>query len=290
VTSLKHIARRLTEAPRLAGRIWIDARAFDHAASLSFFALLSIAPFLILVVSAAGYVAVLAGPSSETIENMLRELTSFLQQWTPVESDTVRSIVKSLVDRRGQFGLLGGLVMLFGASMVFGALEHAMSDIFGLSRRRRFIVSRAVFSVILIATGSFVFLLHYAMTLTDSFLMAREGYTLVHWMRRSQALDLVINYLPVPLGFLAALYAPGIVKPRLPHALVGAAVFFVLWEMARSAYSWYVTSLAGFSVLYGSLATPLLLILWMFYSANVFLFALSCVSAMDRGNKKTLQS
>lgn len=288
--STRQIIARLAETPRRAVRIWLDSRAFDHAASLSFFSLLSVAPFLILVVSAAGYLAVLIGPSSQEMEGMIQDVTSFLQNWTPVEGETVRSILQTLVNRRGHFGLFGGLVMLFGASMVFGALEHAMSDIFALTRRRRFLVSRAVFSVILIATGSFVFLLHYAMTLADSFLMARQGHTLVHWLRHSEVVDAVFTYLPVPCGFIAALYAPGIVRVRFSYGLAGAMVFFVLWETARMAYSAYVTSLAEFGVLYGSLATPILLILWMFYSANIFLFALCFVSALDRKTKKSLQS
>lgn len=290
VIPIRQMLGRLMEIPRQSVRIWLESHAFDHAASISFFALLSVAPFLILVVSAAGYVAVLMGPASELMEGMIREVTAFLQKWTPVEGDTVRDIVKKLVRRRGQFGIFGGLVMLFGASMVFGALEHAMSDIFALRKRRRFLVSRAIFSVVLIATGSFIFLLHYAMTLADSFLLAREGHTLVQWLRHSEAVDMIVTYLPVPLGFLASLYAPGIVRARITHALVGAAVFFVLWEVARNGYAWYVTSLAEFGVLYGSLATPMLLILWMFYSANILLFAMACVSALDRQSKKTLHS
>jgi len=282
--------RSIIAIARAPIRIWVESRAFDHAASISFFALLSVAPFLILVVSAAGYMAVLVGPESGVVDDMVREVTVFLQQWTPVEGDTVRSIVANLVERRGQFGLFGGLVMLFGASLVFGALEHAMSDIFGLVRQRRFLVSRVIFSIVLISTGSFVFLLHYTVTLVDSFLVARQGYPLVHWVRHSEVVNVVLHYLPVPLGFLAALYAPGIVRARFTHALIGAVVFFVLWEVARIAYVWYVTSLASFSVLYGSLATPILLILWMFYSANVLFYAMSCVSALEMRRKKTLHS
>ena len=264
-----------------ASRLFVSARAFDHAASISFFALLSVAPFLILVIAAAGYIAVLAGPQSGRVEGMIGEITSLIQGFTPVEDEHVRQVVHSLIAQRGRFGLVGALVMLLGASMVFGALEHAVEDIFHVDRRRRFLVSRAVFSVVLVATGCAVFLLHYGMTLADSFMMAARGVTLDEWLRESPLLDAALTYFPVPIGFLAALYVPGIARARFRNALAGAAVFFVLWEVAREGYGWYVEHVARFGLLYGSLATPILLILWTFYSANILLFALAWVATLE---------
>ena len=264
-----------------ASRLYVSARAFDHAASISFFALLSVAPFLILVIAAAGYLATMAGPQSGRVEGMIGEITGVLQGFTPVGDEQVRGVVHSLIAQRGRFGLVGALVMLLGASMVFGALEHAVSDIFAVTERRRFLVSRALFSVVLVATGCSVFLLHYGMTLADSFMMAARGMTFDEWLRESSLLDAALTYLPVPIGFLAALYVPGLARARLRNALAGAAVFFVLWEVAREGYGWYVEHVARFGLLYGSLATPLLLILWTFYSANIMLFAFSWVATLQ---------
>ncbi|MBM4397264.1 MAG: YihY/virulence factor BrkB family protein [Deltaproteobacteria bacterium] len=263
---------------RDGGRIYLDAHAFDHAASISFFTLLSVTPFLILVASAAGYLAVMFGP--EYTAGIVGEITGTFQGFMPAVGDEIRSIVSALIENRGRFGLVGGVVMLLGASMVFGALEHATSEVFGTGSKRRFIVSRAVFSVLLIASGAAVFLLHYAMTIADSFMLAWQGQTFDQWARESPALDAALTWIPVPIGFLAALYGPGIVRVRPGPALAGAAVFFLLWEVAREVYSYYVTNVAQYGVLYGSLATPILLILWTFYSANILLFAFACVAAL----------
>lgn len=269
-------------ALRDGGSGYLSSRSYDHAASISFFALLSVAPFLVLVASAAGYVAVLLGPSSAVVEGTIGELAAALQDFSPVAGDTLRDALHMLIARRGQFGVVGAVVMLLGASMVFGAVEHATESVFRVHVRRRFLVSRGIFSVLLVACGVGVFVFHYGMTLADSILLAVQGQTLDEWMRESVLLDALLTYLPVPIGFLALLYAPGIVKVRLGSAVFGAVVFTVLWEMARTFYSWYVTSVARFGVLYGSLATPLLLILWTFYSANIYLFSISCVAAIER--------
>ena len=280
-------ARAAVGTLRRAAGIYLDAHAFDHAASISFFALLSVAPLLILLVSAFGYLAVLVG--SAEVEGMISEVAETVRGFAPVIGDKVSGVAHALIERRGRFGLFGALVMILGASMVFGALEHAMEDVFRVRVRRKFLVSRALFSVVLAVAGFIAFVLHHAQTVADSIMLARMGMTLDEWLRESTALDAALTFLPVPVGFLAALYIPGIVRVPLRHGLAGAAIFFVLWESAREIYAFYVTSIAGFGVLYGSLATPILLVLWTFYSANILLFSMAFVAAMGRDAKNDLQ-
>ncbi len=275
---------------RDAFRVYIEARAFDHAAAMTFFALLSVAPFLILLISAAGYIATLLGPEAAQVDWLAAQVTEGLRHFSPVEGEKVREVIANLVARRGSFGIIGGVVLLFGASMVFGAFEHALADIFGLVRRRKFLVSRAVFSALLVASGVIVFALHHGMTTADSLLLAWRGATLDELLRESQVLDVVLTFMPVPLGFLAAIYLPGIVRIRPTAALTGAAVFFVLWEIAREAYAFYVTRIASFGVLYGSVAAPLLVILWTFYSANIFLYAASVTAVIKKRHENLLAS
>lgn len=260
-------------------RRFLDARAFDHAASLSFFALLSLAPMVVLLVSAAGYLAHFLGPDSVQIDAVVGRLTQWAQRFSPVEGERVESVVQALIARRGQIGLWGTGVLILGASMVFGALEHAMKDIFIVERSRRYLVSRVIFSVVLIAVVVVMFVLQHALMAADSLLVAWEGRTLDEVLRDSAVLDALLAWLPVPLAFLAVLHAPGLVRPRFLHAVAGALLFLVLWELARGAYAFYVTRIAAFGVLYGSLAAPLLLILWTFYAMNILLLAM-CFTAV----------
>lgn len=287
--ALHRVAERLRGTPRAAwqlmvatARRFLDARAFDHAASLSFFALLSLAPMVVLLVSAAGYIAHFLGPESVQIDAVIGRLTQWAQRFSPVEGERVESVVQALIARRGQIGLWGTGVLILGASMVFGALEHAMKDIFVVERNRRYLVSRVIFSVVLIAVVVVMFVAQHALMAADSLLVAWEGRTLDQVLRDSVLLDTVLAWLPVPLAFLAILHAPGVVRPRFLHALAGALLFLVLWELARGAYAFYVTRIAGFGVLYGSLAAPLLLILWTFYAMNILLLAMCFTAVLPR--------
>lgn len=263
-------------------RRFLAADAFDHAASLSFFALLSLAPFIVLMVSAAGYVAAFLGPDSVQIDAVVGRLTLWAQGFSPVAGERVESVVQALIDRRGQIGLWGTGVLLLGASAVFGALEHAIKEVFGIDRNRRYLASRAIFTVVVIVAVVVLFVLHHAVMAADSLMVAWDGRTLDQVVRQFAWLDVAVAWLPVPLAFLAVLYAPGLARPRLVHALAGAVLFLLLWEAARAAYAFYVTKIASFGVLYGSLATPLLLILWTFYAMNILLLAM-CFTAVLPG-------
>jgi membrane protein len=269
--------------------LFLDTNAFDHAASISFFALLSLAPLLILLVSAAGYLAAFLGPESTFLEQAVARLTQAARHFAPVEGERIREIVEILVARRGRFGLFGLVVMVLGASMVFGAIEHALQELFAVARPRRFLVSRAVFSILLIAGGLSFLLLHSGLTLADSLIQAWDGRTLDEIANQSFVIQILLQYVPVPLGFLMVVYAPGLVRPAFRHAATGAVAFFVLWEFAREAFSFYVTSVASFGVLYGSLASPILLILWTFYAANLLLISVALVAVLGSENKKDLE-
>ena len=56
------------------------------------------------------------------------------------------------------------------------------------------------------------------------------------------------------------------------------------------AFEFYVTRIASFGVLYGSVAAPLLVILWTFYSANIFLYAASVSASIQARHNKALAS
>lgn len=287
--------RALVDALRLlrdTARVFGEARAFDHAASISFFALLSLAPFVVLAVSLAGYLAPVLGGGAgvDGVDWLAGHVTDALRAFTPVEGEKVREVVAALVERRASIGAVGAVVLLMGASMAFGALEHALSDVFGRPRHRKFLASRALFATLLVAAGLVLFVAHQAMTLADSLLLAWRGATLDQLLRESALLDAVLTYAPIPVAFLVTLYLPGLVRIPFPCALAGAAAFTVLWEVARTAYAFYVTRVASFGVLYGSLATPLLVILWTFYAANIFLLAASLTAALRARRQPPLAS
>jgi membrane protein len=54
-------------------------------------------------------------------------------------------------------------------------------------------------------------------------------------------------------------------------ALVAATFTAVAWEVLKGAFAWYVANFAQHATMYGALATLVLLVFWIYYSAVVFI-------------------
>ncbi|HXT09527.1 MAG TPA: YihY/virulence factor BrkB family protein [Roseiarcus sp.] len=92
---------------------------------------------------------------------------------------------------------------------------------------------------------------------------AAQLYGLLHW----------------PLFFcfavfvIAFLYWAGPCRPpaRYPRLLPGAATAAFLWAFGSYVFSWYVEALANYSAAYGSLATVIVTMTWLWVSAAIIL-------------------
>jgi membrane protein len=61
-------------------------------------------------------------------------------------------------------------------------------------------------------------------------------------------------------------------KVTLKAAYGGAVFTGLLWEAAKYVFSVYITSVADYSKMFGSLSAFIVLFLWIYYSAYIFLF------------------
>ena len=54
-------------------------------------------------------------------------------------------------------------------------------------------------------------------------------------------------------------------------SIFGGVLFVILWLLAAKLFGLYLADLARFSLLYGSLAGLAIIVVWVFYSANILL-------------------
>ena len=80
---------------------------------------------------------------------------------------------------------------------------------------------------------------------------------------------------------------PNRLRKKLRHAWPGAVVATVLWFAATSAFVWYVRNLARYNVLYGSIATAIALLVWMYLLALIALFGCEFNAERDRLQEAT---
>lgn len=255
-------------------RRFIDADLLTQAAALAFYAVLSLAPLLLLLLwitaslwpgaqdSLAQQIGVLAGADAERV---------------------ARTVLASAA-RRPDLGSVAGwwsVVLLFvGATAVFAQLQDALNRIFrteatelpgiGAWLRKR------VFSFGLVFALGFLLLVSMTLTTVLQLLFAR-----IEWLL--PVLASVVSGLVYALGFsLMFHYLPD--RPvRWRTAVGGGALTALLFVLGRAGIGWYLEQSDPGSA-YGSMSSLVLAVVWIYYAGLiVFIGALLTAVFDERG-------
>lgn len=252
-----------------------------HAAATSYFAILSFLPFLILVLSCLGFVLAALGSSPEAERELLEGILQNARQVLPFLDEGLKDRLREIIGAREAFGIVGAVVLLFTSSLVFGAIEDALAAVFNGTRTRHVVVSKLVFLVFLGALGLFAVIGHYVLVLVDTVIAAGGGNPIVDRLYSSPAVGLLLTYAGAGIGFGVLVRYFSTTRLSLPHVAAGATLFFLLWELALQAFTLYVEHIARFNLLYGSVSTAMVLIVWVFYTACIFLYCAEVVKLLS---------
>jgi len=265
--------------------IWQVIRGFHSSqgpllsGAVAYYALLSIIPLITLILMALSHVV-----ESQLLLQTLREHIEVL---IPSQADRIVEQIAIFLDHRKvvSWVLIG--VLLFFSSMAFTVLENAISFIFFhrvAIHRRHFLVSAILPYIYILALG-IGFLL---MTLISGALDNIETDQLLllghYWSFRGmsgsllyllglagQILVLTSFYLVMPVG-----------KLSLKHALVGGITAGILWEVMRHLLVWYFSSLSFVSVVYGSLATAIVVLISLEIAGMILLLGAQVIAEYER--------
>jgi len=249
------------------------------AAAISFYALLSLIPVCFLVIAFAGYVI---GSSQETYKAVL----DWVREFIPHLSDDFTHNLESVVQNRGRLSWLGLGSLTIAASLVFQATEFALDHVFAVENRRSFWRSRLLSVTIVVGMGIVLLFSFYVgvlfHTLNTDPSLAPIGHAVLMPMARWMRVQYFTSVALVVGAFTLALRV-------FPHAPVGAREAFLggcvgtlLWEVGRRVFLWYLANLAQFYVVYGSLGALVAVMVWIYMSATIFLYAAECVVTLQR--------
>jgi len=201
-------------------------------------------------------------------------------------------ILQAMRSAQSQDGLwatvVSVLMLLIGASTVFAALESALQQIWGgraaLSRNWRAAVRARILSFgFILAVG---FLLLVSLTLTTA-LAALRGYALRHFegmVGAFAALDFLVS-IGLGTGVVALIYRY-LPAHRLPwrQVLTGALVTALLFHLGRWAIGLYLGH-ATQPTAFGAAASFAALLLWLYYSAQIFVFGAEFTACLGQTRK-----
>jgi membrane protein len=237
------------------------------AASLAFFSLLSLFPLVFMLLYGVSFIV-----SHDVIGGQV--LISFLKGFLPSLGEGLAVELQ----RISELDTVRWLVFLsfawFG-TLVFYEVDYALNVVFDSTWKRHPLMSTAI-AVALQGAVGLLLILSYVATQTVNFLTAYAPHLWGLNLIALAAHDLFLTYtLPFTLAFLTvgALYR--YVPRRCPQwreALIGSLTFSLLWVAAKLIFVSYNEYAAVYTKLYGSLLEVILLLLWIYYSALLFLF------------------
>ena len=248
---------------------WMDHSASSLGAALAFYTLFSVAPVLIIALSVAGY---FFGPHTAETELLvqLRDLTG------SAGAEAVRGVLASAQysDKKGMAAVVGIVTLIVGATSVFGELQHALDVIWSSARKPDAgwwdMVRRRLLSFGMVLGVGFLLLVSL---ITSAVLAAFAG-----WMEaRLPGLALTLPILDVLLSFAMTVLLFAMIYKYIPRETitwrdvwVGAAVTAFLFTGGKSLIGFYLGR-SSFSGAYGAAGSLVVLLMWVYYSAQIFL-------------------
>jgi membrane protein len=264
-----------------AGQFYADGCP-TLAAAISFYALLSLIPVLFLVIALAGYVI---GSSQDTYQAVMQWVREFI----PHLSDDFTRNLEWVVQNRGRLSWLGLGSLTIAASLVFQATEFALDRVFAVDRRRGFWHSRLLSLCIVVGMGLVLLFSFYVGILIHALRADPNLAPLSHDLLLPLARGLGVQYLTSVALVVGAFTLSLRVFPHAfvgwREALTGGCIGAALWEIGRRIFLWYLANLAQFYVVYGSLGALVAVMVWIYMSATIFLFAAEIVAALQHNGR-----
>ena len=211
-----------------------------------------------------------------------------LEFLVPGQAPAITEQVAAFLQHRHVVGGIGIAALLFFSGMAFSILENAMAVIFHhrAPKPRHPLLSAIIPYVFMMALGAGLLLV----TLITGALEAL-GQSSIHVLGHAWSLARLSRTLLYVLGMagsalmLTALY---MVLPArrvtFRRAFIGGVAATALWEIVRHVLVWYFRTLSLVNVVYGSLATTVIVLLTLETAALILLFGAQVIAELERHN------
>jgi membrane protein len=261
-------------------------KGFTHAAAIAFYAIVSLFPLFLLLISAVGFF--LDGDSQ------LRVLDLGSRHLPEGSLKFVRENIAAIVKSRGSLTVFGLLGLVWSAALMFEAINEAVNAAWGVKDTERFLISKLK-SITMVFLFLLFALISVALT-SQAALFERFGALLLGnplgerlWTLGRHAFFLLGQTIPMILTILAFtiayLYLPRL-KVNLRDVALGAVGAGICWELSKQAFVWYVTAVADYSKVYGSISAVLILLIWAHFSGLILIWGAELASEYSNYRRK----
>lgn len=254
---------------KAAAASWVDDYAQSMGAALAYYTMFSIAPLLLIVISVAGLMFGVEAARGEIV-GQLRGLMG------PQGAAAVQGLLESVSKPTESITamIIGGLLLLVGATSVFAELQDALDRIWRAPKRHRnglwsLLRSRMLSFGMIMGVG-FLLVVSLVVSAALAALGRLWGPMFADWGLLADLINFLFSLL-FTTTFFAMIYK---VMPRVEvdwsDVWIGAAVTSLLFSVGKLLIGLYIGR-SGVTSGFGAAGSLVVLLVWVYYSAQVFL-------------------
>jgi membrane protein len=275
---------RLRDAARLTGQsAWRGFIGFyrsdnlTYAASIAYYALLSLFPFFLLSFALLG--------SATADEHARATVFGFVLRYFPSQFDFIARQLDEFRRHSFRTGIAGTIALVWGSLGFFGAITTAVNYAWGVDQQRSYWKHKLLSFLMLIVAGSILLI---ALVLVSASQMVGASWFAVVLTRfpglgilRSLAVRTGTTLLFIVVVGFVYYFVPN-AKVRFRDVWIGALVTGLLWKGALESLSWYIGDMQRFSRVNGSIAVVVVFLVWVYVQAVILLYGVEFTAAYAR--------
>jgi membrane protein len=254
----------------------------DWAAALTYYAVLSIFPALIVLVSILGLVG---DSATQSVLDNIRQLGPGPAQ------EIVSGAVKQIAAKQGTAGValvLGLVAALWSASGYVGAFSRAANVIYEVEearpfwKLRPFQIAMTLLLLVMVALSSIAVVLSGPLAEQAGKLFGIQGTAVTVWNIAKWPVIVLVVITMVAILYYAA---PNVRHPGFRWITPGGVLAVLLWIAASAGFAFYVANFSSYNKTYGSLAGVIVFLVWLWFSNVAILLGAELNAELERGRE-----
>ena len=248
-----------------------------HAASIAYYALLSLFPCFLLGLTVLGQMTVAPADRAKVLEFVLR--------YFPRQFDFITTQLEGFTADTVTLSVSGLLALTWGALGVFGAITTAVNHAWGVEKQPSFWTHKLLSFLMLLVAGMLLLLTLLLVSASSVVGATWFAGVLARFPGLMVLRSFAVRYLTtmlfiVVVGFV--FYFVPNAKVRFRDVWIGAVVTGLLWKGALEGFSFYMRDMSRFTRVNGSIAAVVVFLLWVYLQAVILLYGAEYTAAYAR--------
>jgi membrane protein len=236
--------------------------ATHRAAAVAYYAFLSVFPLIMGLIAVFGFFL----PSVNLQDKML----NYVGDNIPGATSILKQNITGIIELRGAFGVISIIILFWGASAMFGAISLAINRAWDIYQYHRSFFIRKASELGMVFSIGILFLLSLGTSAVISIIFKALKLPAANLI----IVDLgsrVIAFMLIFVVFLLLYKLIPNTRTQWRYVWQGALLAAILFETARTIFVFYINHIANYQLIYGSIASIIVLLVWIYYSAFIMI-------------------